>query len=490
MHTAVDSNRGFDVIIAVSSDRDQAEFWQSRLGASCGSVTGRKSQIISVDEDWPGGAGQLLGTLYAWEKAQATCNLNEILRSGGSVAMYHTAGKGMRMAPLPAAEANNKSAIKMPRLIEIDGRKTALTILEGVIFQTGPFASSRGGRLCVFWGDQIFVASRPVNFEGRHHAEILSIRAEIASDEEAWKREWQSYGLLIPTTAGEALQREKQTWSKLKQLIGRGTFQPDKSGRIILGKSLGCFSVSHALLEALRREFAGELSEKRAKMDTDPHLWMPLTSTREEFISGGGDEALWERLNKFKGQFLAQEGQGLSLFGDKDLGGQTLWWDYGQLRLYHQGFLRLLEKSLEGECLRQFYDIEGNWIQSAHSNELLVENSILLDTQAKGKVKDSILLGVSADYLDISGSVIINSSLSRARARDALIYDCIDLANIELSPGEVVADIFLPSHGRVRMRTDLWQDGKSEWTNIIQGNPYTFEVLNKLVTTHRKGARG
>ncbi|MCL0084357.1 hypothetical protein M1N82_02315 [Dehalococcoidia bacterium] len=489
MHVAVEADRGFDVIIVVSSDRDQADFWQSRLEASRGSVTGRKAQIISVEEDWPGGAGQLLGTLYAWEKARANCSLHETLRSGGSVAMYHTAGKGMRMAPLPAAEANNKSAIKLPRLIEIDGKKTALTVLEGVIFQTGLFAASRGGRLCVFWGDQIFIPSRPVDFEGRHHAEILSIRAEIPSDEDVWKSEWQSYGLLIPTAGGEVLQREKQTWSELKQLIDRGIAQPDESGRIILGKSLGCFSISHALLEALRREFAGELAGKRARMDTDPHLWMPLTSTREEFVSGGGDEALWERVNGFKRRFLAREGQGLRLIGDKDLGSQTLWWDYGQLRLYHAGFLRLLEKSLEGECLRQFYDLEEYWIESSHSGELLVENSILLDTQAKGKVKDSVLLGVSADYLDISGSVIINSSLSRARARDALIYNCIDLTNIALSSGEVVADTFLPPYGRVRMKTELRRDGKKEWIETIPGNPYSFEELHKLVMTQPKSER-
>ncbi|MBT9160472.1 MAG: hypothetical protein DDT26_01759 [Dehalococcoidia bacterium] len=485
MHTTVETNRGFDVIIVVSSDRDQADFWHERLEAGRGSVIGRKTQIISVEEDWPGGAGQLLGTLYAWEKAQTPKtpdsrlhNLHQILQSGGSVAMYHTAGKGMRMAPLPAAEVNNKSAIKLPRLIEINGKKTAITVLEGVIFQTAPFASSRGGRLCVFWGDQIFIPSKSVGFEGAHHGEILSIRTEIPSDEETWERDWQSYGLIIPAAGGGALQREKQTWSELKKLIKRRIVGPDESGRIVLGKSLGSFSLSHALLGALRQEFAAELAEKRTRMDTDPHLWMPLTSTRKEFVSDGGSESLWERLNGFKGRFLAREG--LELFGDKDLGYQTLWWDYGQLRLYHQNFLRLLERSLEGECLRQFYGLEGYWIESSHSGGLIVENSILLDTQAKGRVKDSILLGVSADYLDISGSVIVSSSLSHAHARDALIYNCIDLARLELSSGEVVADIFLP-HGRVRMRTEIWRDGKREWTETIRGNPYSFAGLHKLV---------
>ncbi|PIU57740.1 MAG: hypothetical protein COS88_00250, partial [Chloroflexi bacterium CG07_land_8_20_14_0_80_51_10] len=453
-------------------------FWQERLEASRGSVIGRKTQVISVEEDWPGGAGQLLGTLYAWEKAKARININKILENGGTAAMYHTAGKGMRMAPLPAAEANNKSAIKLPRLIEIDGKKTALTILEAVIFQTGIFAASRGGRLCVFWGDQVFIPSRAVDFEGTHHAEIFDIRAEIPSDEETWAMDWQSYGLIIPTASGEALQREKQNWCELKRLIDQGIVKPDESGRIILGKSLGCFSVSQTLLSALLEEFAPELAEKQSKMDTDPHLWMPLTSTRNEFVSNGGDEARWERINEFKQRFSAQ---GLKLFGDKDLGSETLWWDYGQVQLYHQNFLKSLEESFEGECLRQFYDLERYWIKSSDLDGLLVENSILVNTQAKGTVRDSVLMGISADDLDVSGCAMVNSSLSRVKAEKSLLYNCIDLTDLELSTGEVAVDVFLPSQGRVRMRTELSRDGKEDWAKTVNGNPHSFAALNKIV---------
>ncbi|MDY6912550.1 MAG: hypothetical protein SVM79_09355 [Chloroflexota bacterium] len=479
MYTAVEVDRGFDVIIIVSSSSSQAEFWQDRLHYSIGKVMSRKTQVVSVEEDWPGGAGQLLGTLYAWEKANKQIDLNGIIENGGTVAMYHTAGKGTRMAPIPAAEANNKSAIKLPRLIEVHGKKIAITVLEAVIFQTGIFAASRKGRLCVFWGDQVFIPSESVDFGGAHHAEILAIRGEIPSNAETWQRDWQSYGLVIPDPKSEgALQREKQSWAELQGLIDRGTVKSNESGKTILGKSLGCFSVSSALLYALLEEFSAELAEKQSKMDTDPHLWMPLTSTREEFELSGGDKSLWERIDRFKKSFSAE---GMGLFGDKDLGSDTLWWDYGQVQLYYQNFIKLLEDSSEGECLRQFFDLESYWVKSFDSDALLVENSMILDSSVKGRIKNSILVGVSADELNVTDSVVIESSLSRASASGALIYTCTDETNMELSSEEVLADVFLPKQGKVRMRTALSRDGKEDWGDVILGNPYSFAELKKLV---------
>ena len=71
--------------------------------------------------DWPGGAGNGLGTLYAFNKAvalaQSAHNMNlldELSNGRVSVGMYHTAGKGTRLAPLPGAENNNKPGVRLP----------------------------------------------------------------------------------------------------------------------------------------------------------------------------------------------------------------------------------------------------------------------------------------------------------------------------------------------------------------------------------------
>ncbi len=486
MYSAVESELGFDVVIVVSPSKEQAEFWQERLESARGSVIGRKTQVISVEEDWWGGAGQLLGTLYAWNKALSAADLEQILQSGGAVAMYHTAGKGTRMAPLPAAESNNKSAVKLPRLIETNSTKSALTILEAVIFQTGIFAASRGGRLCVFWGDQVFIPSKPVEFDGNHHAEILDMRAEMPGDKASWERDWHSYGLVIPVRdrGGEphldVLQREKQSWQGVCNMIEQGIVQPDNSGTV-LAKSLGCFSLSYKILLALGKEFAEEIKAKNAKLDTDPHLWMPLTSSREEFVAGGKSEQLWERINAFKERFLSSVQQGLKLFGDKDVGAETLWWDYGQVRLYHENSLKLLEESYEGQCMREFYDLDRFRVKEQKENNLVVENSIVLNSQVSGKIKDSVLVGIRADEVDVSGCTIINSSLSRAQAERGLIYNCVATTAMEVSPNGVMADVFLPNSGRIRMKTELERDGKEDWETVLPGNPISFDKLNKLV---------
>ncbi|NQT71513.1 MAG: hypothetical protein HQ553_01940 [Chloroflexi bacterium] len=481
MYAAVEGNRGFDVVIIVSSSGDQARFWQRRLEATRGSVISRNTQVISVEEDWPGGAGQLLGTLYAWQKAKTNLNLMQMLKDGRSIAMYHTAGKGTRMAPIPASEANNKSAIKLPRLIYVNREKVPMTILEAVIFQTGIFADTRPGRLCVFWGDQVFIPSKLADCSRSHHAEILDIKSEIPADAETWRTDWQSYGLVIPTSSGEALQREKQSWEDLKRLIAEGIVQSNKAGKMSLGKSLGSFSITQEFLAAMLEEFGSDLGKKQGKMDTDPHLWMPLTSSFDDFTARGGDSVHWDRIDAFKQRFLDREKLGLKLFGDKDIGTNTLWWDYGQVRLYHQNFLKLLEDSSEGECLRKFYDLEKHWIRNSKENDLTVENSIVVNTDAKGKVKNSVLMAVNADKLDVVDSVIVGSSLSEVNAEESLIYNCVDLNTLKPSPSEVVADIFLPSNGRTRMRTGLNRDGKDDWEITILGNPYSFEALGRIV---------
>jgi hypothetical protein len=106
----------FDVTIICTTDDHQAEYWMDVLGS--GLLSSKK--VLAVSEDWTasGGAGNGLGTLYAWKKACALAatkysfDLAAELSTGNiSAALYHTAGKGTRMAPLPASENNNKPGV-------------------------------------------------------------------------------------------------------------------------------------------------------------------------------------------------------------------------------------------------------------------------------------------------------------------------------------------------------------------------------------------
>ncbi len=68
--------------------------------------------------------------------------LTELVRGEISCAMYHTAGKGTRLAPLPASENNNKPGVKLPVLTTYD-EDCPLSILEAVIKQTSVYSVSQ-----------------------------------------------------------------------------------------------------------------------------------------------------------------------------------------------------------------------------------------------------------------------------------------------------------------------------------------------------------
>jgi hypothetical protein len=109
----------FDVTIVCTTDDHQAAYWMSIL--ENGMLQGKK--VLAVSEDWTasGGAGNGLGTLYAWTKACALASTKyadegfdlaaQLADGSVSAALYHTAGKGTRMAPLPASENNNKPGV-------------------------------------------------------------------------------------------------------------------------------------------------------------------------------------------------------------------------------------------------------------------------------------------------------------------------------------------------------------------------------------------
>lgn len=112
----------YDVTIVCTTDDHQADYWMKRLAEGICKSDNSESQfpmVLAVSEDWSkGGAGNGLGTLYAYEKScrvakeKYDINLSELLNEKKvSAALYHTAGKGTRLAPLPASENNNKPGV-------------------------------------------------------------------------------------------------------------------------------------------------------------------------------------------------------------------------------------------------------------------------------------------------------------------------------------------------------------------------------------------
>lgn len=76
-----------------------------------------------------------------------------------------------------------------------------LTVLEAVVRQTGIYASSRKGRLSVFWGDQVFLPPSVENFvyQPQHHIDIMcTLLGETAPTAEEWiEQGLDKYGVII-----------------------------------------------------------------------------------------------------------------------------------------------------------------------------------------------------------------------------------------------------------------------------------------------------
>ena len=325
-------------------------------------------------EDWEGGAGNGLGTLYAYQKAvKKNPAVATMLAEGKSVTLYHTAGKGTRLAPLPGSENNNKPGVKLSSSFKIKTdsgeEEVLLTILEAVILQTSLYADRSKGRLSVYWGDQVFIPSEAYDTKPTHHADILAQLGPAPPVGPEGKKQWtekdfSSYGLICVKESGDAIQVEKAQYEEVEDMLKE--FKK-------VGVSLGSFSVSTEMLEGLLKEFEVELDAKEGKFDTDPDWWMPFTLSEAQYVgfmtkkkrTEEAAKAHYTRMNTFKAKFCEDNKPAdgdCKLFGAVGIGPSTgenkpYWWDYGQLKWYQKYNLMTTHDTEEARALRSFLKI-------------------------------------------------------------------------------------------------------------------------------------
>jgi hypothetical protein len=498
----------FDVTIVCTTDDHQAAYWMAQLSQGvCARPTTASSDadsspypmVLAVAEDWVGssGAGNGLGTLYAYEKAVALArakhdvDLAAALAAGDiSVALYHTAGKGTRMAPLPASENNNKPGVTLPFGLLQGESYQSVTVLESVVRQTGIYARSRQGRLSVFWGDQVFLPSAAFLYQPSHHVDILcTLLGETAPTAEEWTAQGlDKYGVIacLETADGkmEAAQVEKVSHAVATQMLGAlgGTLQQ-------VGPSLGSFSVSAAMLQALCTEFRTELVEKTAKFDTDPHFWMPLTLSETDYatlMKGKGVEENvsiqhHQRMTAMKASFALGS---LGLFGAVDVGKDACWWDYGLLKLYSKNSLLLLEDSLSADLLRQFLGLTVHVVKSSLEDGVTVdETSYAYNTQVKaGSIHKSILAGVRALELQADGAILVNCVAKKIVAGPgAILYNILDDSDegVTAQAGEVMVAVTDETGAATRLCSRMDIDGGKAWKIKLDMNEVSFEEMHK-----------
>lgn len=494
---------GFDVVIICCSSSKQANYWQKRLEDGRGSILPKESLVLAVQEDWPGGAGNALGTLYAYKNAAALAlekfsfDLSGGLRDNKiSVGLYHTAGKGTRLAPLPGAENNNKPGVKLPATVKLANNAVApITILESVIKQTGCYAKSRIGRLSVFWGDQVFIPTVAVDYPVTHHVDILCSLGPMVTEVEWREKGMEKYGLIARSKNGDAAQVDKVDHATAVQLLaGLGEIES-------VGVSLGSFSVSWNILDALLREFSSELEKREGKLDSDPHLWMPMSLTKDAYIHLMGQKKISEdesskhhdRIQKFLQDFQAVEAnKKLGVFGAVNVGQNVYWWDYGQLKLYAKNVLLATAQGPESDLMREFFGLADDQIVHSTIQNVDVSGGSCISTstlglpngsgKGNGFVRHSVLAGVRTNEIEADHAVLINVTASKIVAGEgSLVYNVVVQGDEPLivAPGQVLAGVFSDDGSQLVLKSHLTVDGGKVWETVLEshGNEHSFEQI-------------
>jgi hypothetical protein len=360
--------------------------------------------------------------------------------------------------------------------------------LEAVVMQTGIYASSRKGRLSVFWGDQVFIPSASFQYTPTHHIDIMcTLLGETAPTSTEWKEQGlDKYGVIacIEKEGGrlDAAQVEKVSHETAVSMLA-------KLGKIRqVGPSLGSFSVSAAMLKALCSEFCAELTEKTAKLDTDPHFWMPLTLSEQDYVTlmkqKGTEEAEstkhHARMTAMKASFDMGE---LGLFGAVDVGKNACWWDYGLLRLYSKNSLLLLEKdTAQSDLLRKFLGVTSHQVDSVLSGVTVDEASYVFGSKVKtGSITNSILAQVSAAEINADGAIIVNCAAKKITAgKGAILYNLIDdsAEGIVAVAGQVMVATTDEAGTSTLLKSRMDIDGGQAWKIKLDDNALSFEDVH------------
>lgn len=379
-----------------------------------------------------------------------------------------------------------------------DGKLLTITVLESVIRQTGIYASSRKGRLSVFWGDQVFLPTAAFATAPTHHADILcTLLGETAPTAEEWTAQGlDKYGVIAVVGEAnsngkplEAAQVEKVSHETATSMLG-------SLGEIRqVGPSLGSFSVSSVFLEALCTEFTTELTEKTAKFDTDPHFWMPLTLPEDSYISlmkqKGTDEAEskahFDRMAGMKTSFQkATSESNMGLFGAVDVGKNACWWDYGQLKLYSTNTRLLLENSPSADLLLDFLGLsKGTRVYESLLSSATVDGSsyAFLSKVGGGSIENSLLTRVAAPVVKAKGAIIVNCASTKCieAGEGAILCNIIDEKGegIVAAPGEVRVGVTDEAGVSSLLNSRMDIDGGKAWKIQLEMNDLSFESVHK-----------
>lgn len=253
-----------------------------------------------------------------------------------------------------------------------------------------------------------------------------------------------------------------------------------------VGPSLGSFSVSATLLQGLCEEYSEELTAKTAKLDTDPHFWMPLTLPKAEYASLMSQKGIEEdvsnshhdRMTAFKAKLDLSE---LGLFGAVDVGKDACWWDYGLMKLYSKNNLKLLEDDGDAKLLRKFMGVTDKKAHSALGEATADEPSTVLNCKiGAGSIVGSVLANVTCKEISADGAIIVNCVAPKITAgKGAILYNLISTEDIVVADGAVQVEVTEESGESMLLKSSMDTDGGKAWKIKLDVNDVTFEDVFK-----------
>jgi hypothetical protein len=249
------------------------------------------------------------------------------------------------------------------------------------------------------------------------------------------------------------------------------------------------------MLSHLIRAFSPELMAKEGKMDSDPHLWMPMTLSKESYVSLMGSKGVsdgdssghFDRIQNLLARMKSDKlCGGLGIFGAVTVGLDCCWWDYGQLPLYQKNLMLLTELSYEATLARLFYEINENSsrvLNSRIASTAFVDlpSSVCNSVIEAGNVKSSILSCVQCEYIDAEGCILINVTAKRIIARPGSIiynYHESEERGIVVDRDQVLTGVSCgPGSARISIKSSATTDGGKSWKSAVHDNPYSFEQI-------------
>ena len=296
-------------------------------------------------------------------------------------------------------------------------------------------------------------------------------------------QEWYKYGFVALTAAGEVQQLEKSNYETIQNLLKESSISAAGGA----GISMGSFSLSSLMTSALLTEFEKELQSKSGFIDCDPGFWMPMTLNSKVYCAAmqkmgvARPEDHYARMQKFKERFLSAHPEN-PFFQATDVGKNCFWWDYGSIKAYYDRLSTLVGEGPESIAMRKFFHLDQRQVE--HLEGLQVDaHSLLIDCKIKrGIIRNSVLVGVRAESINVEGAVVIDSALSQFEGNQCLLYKVNENQPLALDPGSVRVDLqFTEKAQHLKLYTDLDRDGKKDWNITLNGNELSWAELEALV---------